>query len=87
MISTAILTLLYYAVSALLSPLLLLPDVELSQSVISAITSAGSYVSILDIIIPVGTLVTILGLMVAVEVAVFTYKLIKWAYSKIPGIN
>jgi hypothetical protein len=87
MITTFILNLIYYAVSAILSPLLLLPDASFPSNVVSAIASASSYISILNVILPADTLMTIVGAFLAVEVAIFTYKLIKWVYNKIPGVN
>jgi len=87
MITTAILFALYGAITLILSPLLLLPDVSISSGVATAISNASSYVSILNTVLPVQTIVTFFLVFLAVELGIFTYKLIKWVYNKIPGIS
>jgi len=87
MIINGILYTIYYFVLGITAPFRLLPDVSLPEGVSAALTSAGSYLSILDAVIPVDTLLSVLGAFLVVETAIFTYKLIKWVYVKVPGVN
>lgn len=87
MISSGVLTIFYYFILLVGSPLTLFPDVSLPAGVASAISSASSYAHILDVVLPVSTLITFIGFYLGIEVAIFTYKIIKWIYQKIPGIN
>lgn len=76
-----------YLLEIITSPLLLLPVANLSSSLTSALTTAGNYLAIFDIFVPLGTLFTVVGLMLGIEAGYFTYKGIKWLYNKIPGVN
>jgi len=71
------------------SPLSLAPNVSLPSAINTAISSAGGYIAIFYQIIPltVTALFVYLTTIVAIEAAIFGYKLIRWAYQKIPGIN
>lgn len=84
---TGLMYLFYYTILFIASPLLLLPDVTLSSNVTSAITSAGNYLSIVNSVVPVSSLVAIILLMVSIDTGIFTYKIVKWLYTKIPGIK
>jgi hypothetical protein len=87
MITTAILNLLYVVLTLVLSPFSALPDATLPTGITSGIANASSYLSILSIIVPVADLLIVLGSVLAIEGGIFTFKVIRWAYRKIPGIN
>ncbi len=87
MITTAILYLLYYAISLVLSPLLLFSDVVLPPQFTDALTSAGASLGIVSVIAPVGTIAAVIVVFAVVEGFIFGYKIIKWVYTKIPGVN
>lgn len=87
MITTGILYLIFAFIALVLSPLLLFPDVAVNSSVASAISTAGQQIGALDLVIPTSTFITFFLLFLAVETGIFTYKLIKWVYIKIPGVN
>jgi len=87
MIITAILTILYFALRALISPLLLLPNASLPPEIGEAISSVGGKLAAIDMIIPVDTILAILGSFIAIEAAIFVYKTIMWVIKKIPTIN
>lgn len=87
MITSAFLSLAYYIIKVLLSPLLFLPDVSLSTSFTSAITTASGYVSALNVFVPATTLITIISLVVLIEGYIFSAKIISWLLKKIPFIG
>lgn len=87
MITTAILTIFYNFVYFILSPIRALPDYVLPGGASAAISTAGGYLAGLDEILPVFTILAIVGLIFVVELAILTYKGIKWIYNKIPGVN
>lgn len=87
MITNILLAFLSALLSVALYPLTFLPDVTLPSSIASAISSAGAYIATIDAIFPVSTLLSVLASFLAVETAIFVYKLIRWTYQKIPGVN
>jgi hypothetical protein len=87
MITSIILTLVYYFIYAVISPLLLFADVSLPAAVSNAITTAGGYIGIFSVIIPAGDLLTIVALVISIEAVVFFYRIIRWIYNKIPGVS
>lgn len=87
MISNLLLSVLYYSLVALVSPLTLLDDYALPASVASALSTAGNYLANVDALIPASTLLAVLAAFLAVEGGLFLYKGIKWIYNKIPGVN
>jgi len=87
MIITAILELLYLAISVLLYPIKQLPDVSLPANISTSIVSAGSYFSSFDFIFPVSTFLIIMGIVLSVEAGVVIYKIVMWLIKKIPTIS
>lgn len=53
----------------------------------TAIDTAMSYIVPLSDFLPVATILAIIVVEVQIEIAIFTYKAIKWAYQKIPGVS
>jgi len=78
MITSAILTVLYYFFYGITAPIRALPAVSLNSSTTEAITNASSYIAIPASIFPVGTLLTIFGIILTVEATILVYKLIMW---------
>lgn len=74
---------------AVIFPITFLPDVSLDPGIATAIATVGQYLWTIWTVIPltVITLLAILVIVVGVETHIFSYKLIKWVYKKIPGIN
>jgi len=87
MITSALLKLIYYILLALISPFALLPDVSLSSSLTSSITTASGYISSFTAFFPVSTALQVFAAMLVIELATLTYKLIMWVLTKIPGIS
>ena len=87
MIVSGILTIFYLAVYAVALPLLAFPDASFPANITNSIASASSALNALNVVIPVDTLIAIITLFITTEAAIFTYKMIRWVYQKIPGIN
>ena len=78
MITNFILYILYGFVGVIISPLLLLPNVSLDANVSAAISQAGQYLNMIDIVLPIASLMAIFGLFLTIEAAIFTYKVFMW---------
>jgi hypothetical protein len=87
MITTAILYLVIAFIWLVTLPLRLLPNVVLPSNIADSITTAGNYLHIVNAVVPIPTLVVVIVTAAIIEGAIWIYKLIKWAYTKIPGIN
>lgn len=78
---------LLYLLDLVTVPLLLLPVAALSVNLTGTLTQAGNYIALFGIFLPIAELFIVFGIMVSIETGYFTYKVAKWIYSKIPGIN
>jgi len=65
----------------------ILPAVSLPGNLTDAVNTASNYLANMNQIFPVSTLLAVLLLVLVVEGTIFFYKLIRWVYNKIPGIN
>jgi len=84
MLATFLLNLVYSISAGFLN---LFPDVSLSDSVSSAVGTASTYISSLNLVLPVSTLLTIIGLILTIESIILLIKIINWFIRKIPSIN
>ena len=76
-------------VGVITSPLLLAPDVTLPATIATSLAAVAGWLGLLIAIIPY-TLTAIfaaLVVIVGVETHLFSYKVVRWIYSKIPGVN
>lgn len=87
MITGFLLTILQTIVSAVLTPFQALPDVALDPNLINGIANVQGIMSTIEPIFPLETLLSILGIVVGIEIAIFTYKAIMWLIKKIPTIS
>lgn len=87
MIVSLLLYIIYYFVLFILTPLRLFPDVSLPAGVLSAITTAGTYLALVSQVIPLTDLLGAFAASIVIENYHFVYKVIKWIYNKIPGVN
>lgn len=89
MITDLILAFIYYFLYGILGPFLLLPDVALPESFTSAISTATHYLGIVNSILPLTTVALSagIGIFLAIEIGINTFKIVKWVYTKIPGIG
>lgn len=84
MIGTALLYLIYFALSSLL---LVLPSSSgLPQGVIDGFGVVIGYFKGFDFIIPTGTILNILSLTILFYGGLFLWRLIHWIYNKVRGI-
>ena len=76
-------------VATMLSVLLLLGNVLPTSAISASILAANSYIAVIGQFLPltIGSLVLMVGALLLVEFYIGTYKLIKWVYTKIPGVS
>lgn len=89
MITSGILYLIYGFVWAITSPFRFFNDVALPAAFTTAVSTAVSYLGIIGQMFPL-TIVSLAGVVViflAIEGGIGTFKVVKWVYTKIPGIN
>lgn len=87
MITDVILYTLASLVNLLLFPLRNLPDATLPDWLANSLSASASYINALGYVLPIGTIVAILSFYIVFEGVVWSYKIIRWAYNKIPGVN
>ena len=74
-----LLLLLIYGLSyVLISPVRLLADASVGANYLASIASAGQYLGMVEVIMPVEVILTIFGLFLAIESGIFVYKLVMW---------
>lgn len=87
MIITALLNVVYafvYSISLVVGQF---GDVTSSNAITDSILTLKSYYVSLDMILPLTVLLAIIAFDLAFEGFVFAYKMIRWAYTKVPSIN
>jgi len=88
MIATIILNILYAGLSFITTPIRALPDVVLPPELSSSLITSVGYVSGLNKIVPIDLLFYLcVSMLIVVESYIFIFKLVAWAYKKIPGVN
>ncbi len=87
MITYWLLKIFVYLLSLVTAPLLLLPVASLSVNLTGTLSTAGQFLALFDLFLPIPTLFTVFGIVVTIESGYFGYKAVKWIYNKIPGIN
>jgi hypothetical protein len=87
MVTYFILLILIGIIQIVILPITFLPDVALPLVMLASITAAAGFIGILDMVLPISTIFAIFTFYIGVEIGIFTYKIIKWIYSKIPGVN
>jgi len=55
--------------------------------VTTAFATFAGYVQILDVMLPIATLGTVLGILISVDIAIFSFKTLKWLISHLPVIG
>lgn len=53
----------------------------------SAFQYLGGYVGMLDPLVPISTLATCIGILITVELLIFSWKILAWVFSKVPIIG
>ncbi len=89
MITYYVVYILFGFVGFITQPLLALPDATLPASITTALSTIGGWFGIVWNAVP-NTFAALFGAMVVivgVETKIFSYKTLRWIYSKIPGVN
>ena len=84
MITRLLLEIVYFFSRFILS---LLPTASLSSDFTTALSQAASYLNTLNDFLPLTALFGAISALLGVELVIAIYKLVKWAYNKIPGVN
>jgi hypothetical protein len=88
MIFDFILGFLYSVINTILSALFSgVSDVSLPAGIASALTTAGSYLSAFDFIVPISSILAVFGVILTIETAIILFKALNWIIRKIPTIN
>lgn len=76
-------------INLIVYPISALPDVSLSSGIGAGLTAAAVMLGTFYQIVPwtLGALGGIISALLAFELAIWSYKIIKWIYTKIPGIS
>ena len=87
MILNAFLWLIHLFLAFIASLLSAFPDVVANTNITGAVSTANGYLHALQDFIPNGAILGATGALLFFELAYAAYKVIRWAYQKIPGIN
>jgi len=87
MITDLVINIIYGFALLILEGFSLLGTVDIGGDFSNAIDFAVSLLSSINNILPVDTILAILAIDLLIEFGIFGYKAIKWAYTKVPGIN
>lgn len=87
MITDALLNLIYFFVSGIVLIFSAFGDVTVSASITSGIEAIKPYYIALEGILPIATILSIIAFDVVFEGSLLLYRLIRWGYQKVPGIN
>ena len=84
MITDIFLNLIYFFVFAISSPLRLFSDVSLPTDLINTFSTLGGYMYSINAYFPLTVLLSVVALVIGIETAVFTYKVIMWIIKRLP---
>lgn len=87
MITEIFLNIVFSFINLLIGILRGLGTVSPDSAITGGITAISSYLTPLNAILPLSTIISILLFELIFEGLYFTYKLIRWGYSKVPGVN
>ena len=87
MITGYLLDLVYLFVLGIVSLVGSFGDVTSDNVVTTAFSTLSGYYAALDPYIPIATILAIVAFEIAFETSYFLYKLIRWGYQKVPGVN
>lgn len=87
MITNALLNILILFLNGIIALLSSRQDVLPNNDITNAVLTADGYYSAMNAYFPVDTILAIVTFWLLFEFLYFGYKLIKWAYSKVPGIT
>jgi hypothetical protein len=75
--------------NGLAAPLYYLPDASIPSSFAGWLSQTGGYISVASKLMPltIAALFVVLGMIIIVENADGIFKVVKWIYTKIPGIS
>jgi hypothetical protein len=87
MIIDILLNILFLFINTITNLFRVFGTVGLNNDFSNGIAAFSSYITPLAAVLPISTIFAIILFEVAFESLYFLYKLIKWGYSKVPGVN
>lgn len=87
MITDFIINVIYTVVVVIVNIFAVLPDVTISADLSTALQQISPYYASMAVLFPMGVLLSILAFELVYEGFYLLYKLVRWAYIKIPFIN
>lgn len=87
MITDTLLGLLLNFVNAITSYFTTQADVPMSNAIATSVTTAAGYYAAMNALFPFSTIFAIIAFELLFEGIFLVYKLIRWAYQKVPGIS
>jgi len=87
MITSILLNIVFVFVGAIVAIFRNFGTVGADSSIAAGISAISQYISPLNAILPIDTIIAILIFEITFEGLYFTYKLIRWGYTKVPGVN
>jgi hypothetical protein len=87
MITDALLNLVYFFVASIVFVFSGFGDVTVSPNISAGFSAMQPYYSALGDILPIATILSIITFVLLFDLALLTYRLIRWAYQKVPGVN
>jgi len=85
MITEAFINIAYYIISLIIA--IFPQSTGFPSQVTTAFTYIGGYLGILDPLVPISTLVQTVSIVIGVQLLILTFRMVQWAYSKLPFIG
>lgn len=86
-IFSAFFSLILLVISGFMSPLLLISDVTTDSTVVQSVATAATYIAPIGGFFPLVAFFWVITTITGFEAAYGAFKVIKWAYKKIPTIS
>jgi hypothetical protein len=87
MITTILITIFIGFASTIIWFLSLFGSATLPAEIPESLIQFANAYSVMNNIFPIPTILQIIATQVIIEISIYTYKTIKWTYTKIPTIN
>lgn len=87
MIASTIILIIFGFLVTVTTPIRFLDDVSLPSDIAASIATASGWLGSFSFALPIGTILTVFFLVLATEGLIFAYKIVRWIYNKIPGVN
>jgi len=87
MIITLLLNIVYVFALGIVTLISTFGDVSQNSAITTGISTMAEYYMSLNDYLPISTILAIIAFDLVFELGVFTYKLVRWGYQKVPTIS